>query len=109
MSSVTMPPAATQSMTVVGSEVGSAKRMAPIQNTYPAIRTRNNPAEERRHAPMISARPQPKVSFAVAERSLRRCATSAISAPPTAEKVWRASESIATDPDHKPTLNSMTK
>src|SRR3546814_2063551 len=70
--------------------------------------TRNRPLKS---APRISARIQPKVWAGEAPRSPRRCAASAISTPPTAEKVWKASDMTATErsEEHTSELQSLMR
>ncbi len=90
----------------MGNSIGSSIRMAAITITTSAMPTRNPPLTS---APMISARYQPKLRSASAGRRAILAATIATRTPPTAEKVWKASEITAIEPVHRPMPISMKK
>tara|TARA_R110002049_G_scaffold29423_2_gene100116 strand:+ start:5023 stop:5271 length:249 start_codon:yes stop_codon:yes gene_type:complete len=81
-------------------------RMAAIAMTTTAMASKKPPFTR---ATMISARAQPKLRSSSAGRNAIRAATMATSTPPTAEKVWNASEMTAIDPVHRPIASSITK
>ena len=99
MNSVKSPPAAAASIGPVGRSIGSERRMAPITSTSKAMASRKPPLT---NAPMISARYQPKLWSSSAGRWASRAATIATRTPPTAEKVWKASEITAMEPVQRP-------